>query len=141
MTRTRINTTLALIGAAFILYVGISYVVAPASTAPGFGLPAWPHGPAAAFMNLKGVRDITSGVVILTLLAARQRFALGVTMLAMTITPIGDMLTVLTHHGSVATALSVHALTAALVALTAALLIREGRTARIAAPQPIAVPA
>lgn len=141
MTRIRINTALALIGAAFILYIGVSYLIDPASTAPGFGLPAWPHGQAAAFMNLKGVRDTTSGVVILALLATRQRFALGVTMLALTLTPVGDMLTVLTHHGSVATALSVHGLTAVLVILTGVLLVREGRTTRISAARRIAVPA
>jgi hypothetical protein len=97
MTRIRINTALALIGAAFILYIGVSYLIDPASTTPGFGLPARPHSQAAAFMNLEGVRDITSGVVILALLATRQRFALGVTMLALSLTPIGDMLTALTH--------------------------------------------
>ena len=141
MTLSRITTGLALIGAAFILYIGIGYLVAPSAIATGFGLPAWPHGQAAAFMNLKGVRDTTSGVVILALLAARQRFALGVAMLAMSLTPIGDMLTVLTHHGSVTTALSVHGLTAALVILTGALLVREGLTARTAVPQRVAVPA
>jgi hypothetical protein len=141
MTLSRITTGLALIGAAFILYIGIGYLVAPASMAHSFGLPAWPHGQAAAFMNLKGVRDVTSGVVILALLIARQRFALGVAMLAFSLTPLGDMLTVLTHHGSVMTALSVHFVTAALVILTGVLLIRDSRTARTAAAQRVAVPA
>ncbi len=81
-------------------------------------------------MTLEGVRDVTSGVVILALLLARQRFALGVAVLAFALTPIGDMLTVLTHHGSIVTALSVHGLTAAVVVLTGTLLVREGRTAR-----------
>ncbi|MCU1643655.1 MAG: small rane hydrophobic protein [Nocardia sp.] len=75
MTMNRIATALSLIGAAFIIYVGISYVLAPETTASGFGLPEWPHGDAGAFLNLKGIRDITSGIVILALLAARQRFA------------------------------------------------------------------
>ncbi|MBU3063436.1 DUF4267 domain-containing protein [Nocardia sp. NEAU-G5] len=141
MTVSRITTGLALIGAAFILYIGVGYLVAPAWMAHSFGLPAWPHGQAAAFMNLKGVRDVTSGVVILALLIARQRFALGVAMLAFSLTPLGDMLTVLTHHGSVATALSVHFVTAALVILTGVLLIRDSRTAPTAIPQPVAVPA
>jgi len=141
MTQSRIATALTLIGVAFILYIGIGYLIAPTYMADGFGLPAWPHGAASAFMNLKGVRDVTSGVIILALLLARQRFALGVAMLSLSLTPIGDMLTVLTHHGSVTTALSVHGLTAALVILTGVLLVREGRTTRAAAPQRIAVPA
>ncbi|WP_297616747.1 hypothetical protein [Nocardia sp.] len=42
------------------------------------------------------------------------------------------MITVLSHHGSTATAFSVHGLTAALVALTGFLLLREHRTATAA---------
>ncbi|WP_063065657.1 DUF4267 domain-containing protein [Nocardia violaceofusca] len=125
MTRTRLATALVLIGVAFILYIGLGYVLTPNSMAPGFGLPAWPQGESAAFMTLKGVRDISSGAVLLALLLTRQRFALGIAMLATAVTPIGDMLTVLNNHGSVTTALSVHGLTAALVAATGVLLIRE----------------
>ena len=125
MTRTRIATALVLIGVAFILYIGLGYVLAPNSMAPGFGLPAWPQGESSAFMTLKGVRDISSGVVLLALLLTRQRFALGIAMLAVALTPVGDMLTVLNNHGSVTTALSVHGLTAALVAATGVLLVRE----------------
>ncbi|MBF6145193.1 DUF4267 domain-containing protein [Nocardia nova] len=125
MTRTRIATALVLIGVAFILYIGLGYVLAPNSMAPDFGLPAWPQGESSAFMTLKGVRDISSGVVLLALLLTRQRFALGIAMLAVAVTPVGDMLTVLNNHGSVTTALSVHGLTAALVAATGVLLVRE----------------
>lgn len=125
MTRTRIATALVLIGVAFILYIGLGYVLAPNSMAPGFGLPAWPQGESSAFMTLKGVRDISSGVVLLALLLTRQRFALGIAMLAVAVTPVGDMLTVLNNHGSVTAALSVHGLTAALVAATGVLLVRE----------------
>ncbi|WP_435591027.1 DUF4267 domain-containing protein [Nocardia sp. bgisy118] len=125
MTISRIATVLSLIGAAFILYVGLSYVIAPDSVAPGFGLPAWPDGEAAAFMNLKGVRDIASGLVILALLAAKQRYALGIATLVIALIPFGDMLTVLRWDGSAGAAFGIHGLTAALVALTGALLIRE----------------
>ncbi|WP_327141852.1 DUF4267 domain-containing protein [Nocardia sp. NBC_01327] len=133
MTRNRIATALSLIGAAFILYIGISYLLTPQTIATGFGLPEWPHGDAAAFMNLKGIRDTVSGILILALLAARQRFALGITMLVVALTPIGDMITVLSYHGSTATAFGVHGLTAALVLLTGVLLLRERRTAPLTA--------
>ncbi|WP_227980323.1 DUF4267 domain-containing protein [Nocardia spumae] len=137
MTRTRIATALALLGAAFILYIGIGYVVTPDSMAQGFGLPAWPQGSSSAFMTLKGVRDISVGVMILALLLTRQRFALGVALLATAVTPTGDMLTVLNNHGSITTALSVHGATALLVVLTGLLLIRE----RSAVAESPAVPA
>ncbi|WP_406237594.1 DUF4267 domain-containing protein [Nocardia sp. NBC_01009] len=130
MNLSRIATTLSLIGAAFIIYVGISYLVTPASMAPQFGLPEWPHGDAVAFLNIKGIRDITEGLIILALLAARQRFALGLATLVIALTPFADMLTVLRYHGSTSTALSVHGLTAVLVALTGGLLLREQRVLR-----------
>ncbi|HTJ83020.1 MAG TPA: DUF4267 domain-containing protein [Polyangiaceae bacterium] len=129
MTLSRIATPLSLIGAAFILYIGINYVVAPEAIATGFGLPAWPTGQAAAFMNLKGVRDLVSGLVILALLATRQRYALGVVTLVIALVPVGDMLTVLRWNGSTAAAFGIHGLTAALVAVTGALLLREQRVA------------
>ncbi|WP_157107152.1 DUF4267 domain-containing protein [Nocardia grenadensis] len=125
ITTRRIATALSLIGAAFILYIGISYLITPESIATGFGLPAWPTGDAAAFMNLKGVRDTVSGILILALLALGQRFALGVAMLVIALIPIGDMATVLAYDGSTATAFGVHGLTAVLVGITGLLLIRE----------------
>lgn len=118
-------TVLSLIGAAFILYIGIGYLIAPEWIATGFGLPVWPTGDAAAFSNLKGVRDTVTGIVVLVLLALGQRFALGVVTLGFALIPIGDMLTVLLHNGSAAAAFGIHGLTAVLVALTGVLLIRE----------------
>ncbi|MFD4456531.1 DUF4267 domain-containing protein [Nocardia sp. NPDC058480] len=127
MTTSRIATALSLLGGLFIIYVGINYLIVPEATAAGFGLPAVPEGDAVAFLNLKGVRDIVSGVVILSLLATKQRFALGVVMLATSLTPFGDMTTVLSWQGSTATAFGVHGFTAVLVALAGVLLIRERR--------------
>ncbi|MFC8380686.1 DUF4267 domain-containing protein [Nocardia sp. NPDC057272] len=128
MTTSRIATALSLLGGLFIIYVGINYLIAPEMTAAGFGLPAVPEGDAMAFLNLKGVRDVVSGLVILGLLATKQRFALGVAMLATSLTPFGDMATVLSWHGSTATAFGVHGFTAVLVALAGVLLIRERRS-------------
>ncbi|WP_378733568.1 DUF4267 domain-containing protein [Nocardia brasiliensis] len=127
MTVSRIATALSLVGAAFILYIGISYLVSPETIAPGFGLPAWPDGDAAAFLHLKGVRDTVSGLLILALLAAKQRSALGIATLVIALVPVGDMLTVLSWNGSSAAAFGIHGLTAALVFLTGGLLLREQR--------------
>ncbi|WP_433732239.1 DUF4267 domain-containing protein [Nocardia sp. CA-129566] len=125
MTISRIATAFSLIGAAFILYIGISYLVTPETIATGFGLPEWPSGDAVAFMNLKGVRDTVSGLIILVLLATGQRYALGIVTLVIALVPIGDMFTVLSWHGSTATALLVHGLTAVFVIATGILLLRE----------------
>ncbi|CAM4493736.1 DUF4267 domain-containing protein [Nocardia ninae] len=141
MTTSRIATTLSLIGAAFILYIGLSYLISPDTIAPGFGLPAWPNGEATAFMNLKGVRDTVFGVLILVLLAAKQRYALGIATLVIALVPVGDMLTVLAWNGSPAAAFGIHGLTAALVFLAGGLLIREHQLTQRSNPLPLTVPA
>ncbi|GAB2642038.1 DUF4267 domain-containing protein [Nocardia goodfellowii] len=131
MNVARLATAFSIIGGLFIIYVGVSYLFLPEATASGFGLPAWPAGDAAGFLNVKGVRDIGTGVVILALLAAKQRYALAITTLAMALIPFGDMLTILRWDGSTTIALSVHGLTAAFVALTGALLLWERRTTQV----------
>ncbi|GAB2507188.1 DUF4267 domain-containing protein [Nocardia heshunensis] len=124
---SRIATTLALAGAGFITYIGVRYLSDPQAMGPTFGLRVAPTGEAADFLNVKGVRDVGSGLVIVALLAARQRYATGIAMLALAAIPTGDMLTVLRHDGSTATAFGVHGVTAALVAATGLLLVKEGR--------------
>ncbi|MFE6055899.1 DUF4267 domain-containing protein [Kitasatospora sp. NPDC056446] len=135
-TRTRIADILTVLTALGIGYVGISYLVAPESTAAGFGLPEWPHGGAAAFLDLKGIRDLASGIAPLVLLCTGRRRALGWLLLVDVLIPAGDALTVLTHHGSTAAALGIHAATAAVVAVTAGLLLteRHGESARPTRP-------
>ncbi|WP_280420702.1 DUF4267 domain-containing protein [Nocardia carnea] len=125
ITVRRVATLLSLSLAAFVLYFGTGYLIAPEWIATGFGLPVWPTGEAAAFSNLKGVRDVVTAIVLLVLLALGQRFALGVVLLGFALIPVGDMLTVLLHNGSAAAAFGIHGLTAVLVALTGLLLIRE----------------
>ncbi|MEC3952251.1 DUF4267 domain-containing protein [Nocardia sp. CDC153] len=124
---TRVNTALALVGAAFITYIGVRYLTVPAAEAPGFGMPVAPTGAAADFLNVKGVRDLASALLIVTLLATRQRRALGTALLVTATIPVGDMLTILRHGGSTAMAFGVHGLTAALVAATGILFLRERR--------------
>ncbi|WP_282205195.1 DUF4267 domain-containing protein [Kitasatospora fiedleri] len=123
--RVHLATVCTVLVALGIGYVGLSYLVAPESTASGFGLPEWPHGGAAAFGNLKGVRDVASGLVPLALLLTGHRRALGWALLAESVTPFGDCATILAHHGSTATAFGVHFTTALLVVATAALLLTE----------------
>ncbi|WP_104815921.1 DUF4267 domain-containing protein [Kitasatospora sp. MMS16-BH015] len=123
MFRTRLATALAAVLAAFIIVVGLFFILAPAGFAPGFGIPV-PQG-GTGYFDIKGVRDITSGLVPLALLLTGHRRALGWALLATAFTPLGDAVIVLSHHGPVATALGVHAATAALVLATSALLLTE----------------
>lgn len=132
MTTSRTATVLSVIGGLFCLYLAVTFLFTPETAAAGFGLPAWPEGDAAAFLNVKGGRDLGMAAVILGLLAAKQRYALGIAMLAMTLSPVCDMLTVLRYDGSTAAAFGMHGLAAALVGLTGFLLVREHRTATTA---------
>lgn len=125
MTMKRLATVLATVGGLFVLYIGISYLLAPQTTAEGFGLPTWPQDEGKGFLFVKGIRDVGFGLVIFALLLAGQRRALGLTMAATAFVPAGDMVLVLSEGGSAATAYGVHGLTALAVAVTGGLLLRE----------------
>ncbi|MFI6180400.1 DUF4267 domain-containing protein [Nonomuraea sp. NPDC051191] len=134
-SRTTVGVVLAFVGALFIGYVGVSYLLAPQSMAPNFGLPSWPHGEGAGFLAVKGVRDLASGLVILAVLMTGNRRVLGWVMLAAALTPIGDMFIVLLSGGDPATAFGVHGATAAAVVLAGGLLLSGSRTG---SPRPVA---
>ncbi|MFE0463689.1 DUF4267 domain-containing protein [Kitasatospora sp. NPDC058965] len=127
MTLKTVNTALTTVGVLFILYIGVSYVLTPGTTAPGFGLPSWPSGDGDGFLILKGIRDIVSGLVLGVLLVTGQRRAMGWVLLVEALTPLGDMTNVLAHHGSAAVAFGVHGLTAAVIVVTGLLTLRETR--------------
>lgn len=116
------GAAVALAGGTFIIGIGSAYLAKPQSIAPGFGFARWPSGDADGFYQVKGVRDVVSGLVPLSLLATGRPHAAGTAMLIEAITPLGDALDVLAHRGSVRTALGVHLATAALVAAGGVLL-------------------
>lgn len=105
-----------------IIYVGLSYVFAPAKTAAGFGFHDVPEN-ADSFFNLKGVRDIGSGLVPLTLMIYGDHHALGWVILAESFIAFGDMAIVLRHRGKKAMAFGVHGLTGGVMVVAALLLL------------------
>ncbi|MFI6386175.1 DUF4267 domain-containing protein [Nonomuraea sp. NPDC050547] len=112
------------IAALMIGYVGFSYLFTPMATAPSFGLPAWPGAEAAGFLNVKGVRDVVSGLIPLALLLSGQRRALGWSLAVISLIPFGDAAVILANGGSVMAALAIHTATAVVVLATAALHLR-----------------
>jgi hypothetical protein len=68
-----------------------------------------------AFTSIKGVRDITSGIVPLVVLLVAGPHVFGWVLVAAAITPIGDAVIVLTNGGTLKQALSVHGATAVLL--------------------------
>ena len=109
----------ALLGCVFIVFIGVRFLLAPRVAIAGFGVP---ENSLRALTSIKGVRDITSGVVPLVVLAAAGHHAFGWALLAAAITPIGDAIIVRTNGGTLRHALSVHGATA-LVLIAAGLIL------------------
>lgn len=107
-----------------IVVIGAHYLLAPEAAAATFGLPDRPTGRNAAWLRVKGVRDIVCGVLGLALLAAGLWRELGWFLLIVALVPLGDALIVLRHAGSKGVALGMHGGTAAaLVAIGVVLLV------------------
>lgn len=99
----------ALLGCAFILFIGARFLLAPRAAIAGFGVPA---NAVRALTSIKGVRDITSGIVPLVVLGVAGQHAFGWALVAAAITPIGDALIVTFGGGTLRHALTVHGATA-----------------------------
>ncbi|MCX4835024.1 DUF4267 domain-containing protein [Streptomyces sp. NBC_01016] len=138
MSLKRVNTILTTVITLFVLYLGLSFMLAPETSTPGVGLPTWPSGDGGGFLVMKGLREFAMGLVIGVLLLTGHRRALGWVLLMEAVAPFGDMINVLTHQGSVAAAFGIHGLTAAFIAVTGLLILRETRKTHNA---PTSVPA
>ncbi|WP_067709965.1 DUF4267 domain-containing protein [Nocardia yamanashiensis] len=138
MSHPKLNTVLAAATVLFTFYLAVSFILAPATAAPGFGLPTWPAGDGGGFLVVKGCRELAMGLGSGILLVTGQRRALGWVLLMTAVAPLGDMINVLAHHGSAATAFGVHGLTSALIAVTGLLILRETGSSAVAATAPAA---
>ncbi|MCY1693544.1 DUF4267 domain-containing protein [Curtobacterium sp. SL109] len=112
----------AILGCLFILFIGGRFVVAPKIATAGFGVA---EDRRRAFTSIKGVRDITSGIVPLVVLLVAGPHVFGWALLAAAITPIGDAIIVVTNGGTLRHALSIHGATAA-VLIAAGLILALG---------------
>jgi hypothetical protein len=124
MTVTIIAYTLAGLIAAGIIFIGARFIVAPRVAAAGYGVqPDLSQRSAGAYLTVKGVRDIASGLFVFILMAAGATHLIGWVILAATIIPIADAIIVLGHGGPKSIAFGVHGVTAAVMLITAALLL------------------
>ena len=115
--------TLAVLVSLAIIVIGLFYIASPQRVVGGFGLapPAFDSN-TRAWLRPKGVRDVASGLAVLTLLLTTNNRTVGIVLLVLAVIPLGDMSNVLASGGSKATAFSVHGLTC-LVMLFAGLLL------------------
>ena len=107
-----------LIACVAVIVLGARFILQPHQATLDFGIAA---DNLRGLTEIKGVRDITSGVVPLVAWASAGRTTLGWVLVAAAITPTADALIVLTNGGKPARALGIHGLTAA--ALVAAGLV------------------
>ncbi|MBB3674755.1 DUF4267 domain-containing protein [Modestobacter versicolor] len=103
---------LAVLACAGIIALGVRFLLRPRQATAGFGVAP---GSTRALTAIKGVRDITSGTVLLVVWAAAGQTALGWGLVAAALTPAADAVIVLTNGGRPATAFGVHGVTAALL--------------------------
>ena len=125
MSHTSLPTSIAALLAVAITVIGGFYVVAPERVMRSFGLPL-PSADAdtRAWLRLKGIRDVASGLLVLTLMATTNTRTVGIALLALTITPLGDMSNVLGSRGSKLSAFSVHGATCAVMLAIGFALVR-----------------
>jgi hypothetical protein len=108
-----------------IIAIGVQYISAPRSAARTFGLPPPETGAHIPWwLRLKGVRDIASGLTILSLMAWSTPRVIGIILLAEAVIPLGDMLVILGGKGSAKAAFGIHGITAVVMVLAASTLIR-----------------
>ncbi len=116
-------TVLACVIGVGIILIGARYLLAPQASASTFGLREWPAEGANGWLNVKGVRDIVSGLVILVPLALGQTQVVGWLLVAAAITPFADAVIVLRGGGSKRLAYGMHGATGVAVLVAAALFL------------------
>ena len=115
---------LAALVAAGIIVIGGFYTASPRRILGSFGLkPPAPDAETLAWLRLKGIRDIASGLAILTLMLTTDSRTVGIILLVFALIPFGDMSNILVSGGRKATAFSVHGVTCAVMLLASLLLI------------------
>src|SRR3954462_11701878 len=100
-----------LIACAGIVVLGVRFLLQPRQATLAFGVAA---DNLRALTEIKGARDITSGVVLLVVWAAGGGTTLGWALVAAALTPTADALIVLSNGGRLSTALGIHGITAGL---------------------------
>ncbi|MEV3900780.1 DUF4267 domain-containing protein [Mycobacterium sp. NPDC050551] len=124
MTLTTVGYVLAGLIAAAIIVIGARFLVAPRAAAAGYGVqPDLDRPSVGAYLSVKGIRDIASGLFVVILMVAGATHLLGWIILAATIIPIADAAIVLANGGPKSIAWGVHGLTAAVMVTTSALLL------------------
>jgi hypothetical protein len=122
--RNAIPLSLAALMAVAIIVIGCFYLISPERMTGSFGLkPPASDADTRAWLRLKGIRDVVSGLVVLTMMLTTDTRTVGIALLVEAIVPLGDMSNVLASGGSRSKAFSVHGVTCAAMLVVGLLLI------------------
>jgi hypothetical protein len=107
-----------------IIVIGCFYVLSPQRMTGSFGLkPPASDADTRAWLRLKGIRDIVSGLVVLTMMLTTESRTVGIVLLVEAIVPLGDMSNVLGSGGPKPAAFSIHGVTCAVMLVVGFFLI------------------
>ena len=117
---------LAALMALGIIVIGCFYLLSPERISGTFGLkPPASDADTLAWLRLKGIRDVVSGLVLLAMMLTADSHLVGVALLVEAIIPLGDMSIVLGSGGSKTRAFSIHGVTCAVMLVVGLLLIHD----------------
>jgi hypothetical protein len=119
-----IPLSLAALMAVAIIIIGCFYLVSPERMTGSFGLkPPASDADTRAWLRPKGIRDVVSGLVVLTMMLTTDTRSVGIALLVEAIVPLGDMSIVLGSGGSKSKAFSIHGVTCGVMLVVGLLLI------------------
>jgi len=106
-----------------ITFIGLRFFITPYSAAAGYGVAVEANAQWDAYLSVKAVRDIASGLFTAILILNRSAHLLGWFMLVATIIPFADAVIVVRHGGQKATAFGIHGATAGVMLIISGLLL------------------
>src|ERR1700730_8319622 len=109
-----------------VIAIGCFYLVSPERISGSFGLkPPASDVDTRAWLRLKGIRDVVSGLVVLTMMLTTDTRSVGIALLVEAIVPLGDMSIVLGSGGAKSKAFSIHGVTCAVMLVVGLLLFQS----------------
>jgi hypothetical protein len=122
--RNAIPLSLAALLAVAIIVLGCLYLVSPERVSGSIGLkPPASDADTRAWLRLKGIRDVVSGLVVLAMMLTADGRLVGIALLVEAIVPLGDMSIILGSGGSKSRAFSIHGVTCVVMLVVGLLLI------------------
>jgi hypothetical protein len=119
-----IPLSVAALIAVAIIVIGCFYLASPERILGSFGLkPPASDADTRAWLRPKGIRDVASGLVVLTMMLTADRRIVGIALLVEAVIPFGDMSIILGSGGSKSRAYFVHGVTCVVMLVVGLLLI------------------